>query len=214
MKKQLFYSAIAATSILVASCGGGTETATTDETTPASEAATVETKNWTIDTDQSNVRWEGGTSGVMVYSHFGSIKLKSGSLTTEGDNITGGNFVVDMTTIKPEDNGYNEENTPEKLVGHLSTGDFFLVEQFPTASFTVKSMNGSAITGDLTIRDKTNEETVNIENMEVAADGTMKATGTLVFDRQKYGVAWAHFMKDVLLKDDISLQITLVARAS
>lgn len=210
MKKQLLFSAFALTSLVFASCSNS-ETPTT-ETEAAAPAA--ESKSWAIDTEQSRIKWEGGTSGVMVYSHFGSIKIKEGSLTTEGNNITGGNFVVDMTTIKPEDNGYNEENTPEKLVGHLSTGDFFLVEQFPTASFAVKSMNGNTLTGDLTIRDKTNEETVNLAAVEMNPDGSMKATGTLVFDRQKYGVAWAHFMKDVLLKDDISLEVTLVGKAS
>jgi polyisoprenoid-binding protein YceI len=209
MKKQILFSAIAASTLLLASCGGG-ETAT--ETEATTETAAAETANWTIDTEQSRVKWEGGTSGVMVYSHFGSIKIKEGSLTTEGNNITGGSFTVDMTTIKPEDNGYNQENTPEKLVGHLSTGDFFMVEQFPTASFAVKAGDASSISGDLTIRGKSNPETVNITSFQVNPDGTMSATGTLVFDRQKYDVAWAHFMKDVLLKDEISLEITLVGK--
>jgi len=39
----------------------------------------------------------------------------------------------------------------------------------------------------------------------------MSATGKLVFDRQKYEVKWAHYLKDVVLKDEIDLTFNLVA---
>ena len=32
------------------------------------------------------------------------------------------------------------------------------------------------------------------------------------FDRQKYNVAWVHFMKDVLLADDIALELVVTAK--
>ena len=43
------------------------------------------------------------------------------------------------------------------MVGHLSNGDFFLVEEYPTATFAIKSMADGVITGDLTIRGNTKE---------------------------------------------------------
>ena len=36
-------------------------------------------------------------------------------------------------------------------------------------------------------------------------------TGTLVFDRQKHGVSWKHFVKDYVLSDDITITFTVVA---
>jgi len=42
----------------------------------------------------------------------------------------------------------------------------------------------------------------------------MTANGTLVFDRQKYDVAWEHFLEDTVLSDDITLEITLVAKGA
>lgn len=197
----------------MASCSGSGEHKTTEAETTATTVAAAEKATWTVDPSASRVRWEGGTSGAMVYSHFGSIKVKEGALSTEGNSITGGDIVIDMTTISPEDNGYSAENPKEKLVGHLSTGDFFLVEEFPTATFKVKSVEGSQMKGDLTIRDKTHEETVNLNTVEVSPDGSLiKASGTLAFDRQKYDVKWAHFMKDVILADEIKLDVTLVAK--
>lgn len=208
---SLFFSLIAAGAL--ASCSGSGEQNTTAAETTATTVAAAEKATWTVDPNASRVRWEGGTAGAMVYSHFGVIKVKEGALTSEGNVITAGDIVIDMTTISPEDNGYSAENPKEKLVGHLSTGDFFLVEEFPTASFKVKSVQGSTMTGDLTIRDKTHEETVNLNTVEISPDGSlMKASGTLSFDRQKYDVKWEHFMKDVVLSDQIKLDITLVAK--
>ena len=170
-----------------------------------------EVATYVVDAQASNVRWEGGTSGINVYSHFGNIDIQEGSVMVEGDHITGGSFVIDMTSIDPKDEGYSEDNPPSKLVGHLSTDDFFAIEANPTSSFEITSVNENTLTGNLTVRGITNEETVNVENVTMNEDGTMNATGTLVFDRQKYDVAWVHFMEDVLLKDDIELQISLVA---
>ena len=85
------------------------------------------------------------------------------------------------------------------------------MDQFPTATFTVKSQQGDKLVGDLTIRGKTNEETATITTMETTEQG-MKAEAKLVFNRQKYDVAWVHFMKDMILSDDIQLTITLVGK--
>ncbi|MBI3143206.1 MAG: YceI family protein [Bacteroidetes bacterium] len=213
--KTKFGIALMAAAFVVASCGGNkpaeTATAHDHEDGATHDHATATPETYAVNTESSVVRWEGGTSGVTVYSHWGHIALQSGNLEVTGDKITGGEFVVDMASISPKDDGYNEENTPEKLVGHLATGDFFLVEEHPTASFKITSATDTELKGDLTIRGVTNEETVVLKNATVNPDGTVSAKGKLVFDRQKYGVAWAHFMKDVLLKDNIELQIELVA---
>ena len=44
--------------------------------------------------------------------------------------------------------------------------------------------------------------------MEATPEG-LKAEAKLVFDRQKYDVAWIHFMKDMILSDDIQINISL-----
>ena len=211
MKKTLLFSAVLASAVALTSCGETasteTESTTTENTT---DTAPEEAITYNVETASSNIRWEGGTAGIQVYSHFGSLDIKEGSLTMEGSTITAGEFVVDMTTINPQDSGYSEEHPPSDLVGHLSTGDFFLVDSFPTASFVVKSHNGNQLVGDLTVRGNTNEETIEIESLEVT-DAGVSAKGRLVFNRQDYDVAWEHYMKDVTLSNDIELDITLQA---
>mgnify|MGYP001345873603 CR=1 FL=1 len=214
MKKNILIITAISTTLALASCGGGsTETAETEA--PATEETTeAVAMSWSVDPAQSNIRWEAGTAGANVYGHYGNIKVRKGALTTEGGNITGGSFVVDMNTIEPTDDGYSEENPASKLVAHLSSADFFAVEEHPMANFEITSVEGNNIKGNLTIRGNTNEETIVISDMKMNEDGTMTATGKLVFDRQKYDVAWEHFLEDTVLSDDIELEITLVASAA
>ncbi|MEQ9186515.1 MAG: YceI family protein [Cryomorphaceae bacterium] len=211
MKKNTLIITAITVSAALASCSSDSTNAESTQS-GAPQETNAEVANWTVDADQSSIRWTGGTAGAAVYSHFGDIKVKSGALTTEGKGIKTGAFVVDMTTVTPKDKGYNEENTAAKLVGHLSSADFFNVEAYPESSFNITSVQGNKIMGNLTIRGNTNLETISVSNMTMNEDGSMTATGTLVFDRQKYDVAWEHFLKDTVLSDDITLEITLVAK--
>lgn len=212
MKTRNLFLGAAAVAMIAVSCSGGSDsnTATNETTTEPAAPATV---SWMVDPASSNVRWEGGTAGAQVYSHFGTINIKEGNVTTEGDKIVSGSFVIDMNTINPTDENYSEEHPAADLVGHLTTGDFFLVEEYPTATFVVTSLEGTKVMGDLTIKGQTHQEEVVLENATFSEDGNMmKAVGQLTFDRQKYGVAWAHYLKDVILSDDITLQINLAAK--
>jgi polyisoprenoid-binding protein YceI len=125
--------------------------------------------------------------------------------------ITGGSFTADMTSMTPTDKNYSPEegSTPEKLVGHLSSADFFDIENYPSAKFEIKSVEGNSATGMLTIRGITNEE--KVENIIFSNDGTtVKIMGDLIFDRKKYDVSWDSPVKDRILSNDIELKIELI----
>lgn len=213
MKKVTLLLSAFALSFAVISCGGNAEGENAKDETKADaqkeekERAST-TGTLTADTTKSFVHWKGTMVGV--YSHEGNVKLTKGFLEMDNGEVVGGEFTVDMSSMEPTDENYNPEEgkTPEKLVGHLSSDDFFAVTEYPTATFVVKSADREAktLTGDLTIRGNTHEEQVT--NV-VFNDGS--ATGTLVFDRQKYDVSWKA-MKDVVLEDDIELEINLVAQ--
>jgi len=201
--KKVLLSTFALAALTMVSCGSG-ETENTEETTTV-----VETATYTADPAASVVNWRGEVAGV--YGHEGVINLKSGEVIVTDGQITGGTFTIDMLTIQPTDSAsYNEQNKMEDLVNHLAQDDFFASDRFPTSTFVIKSVNGNTITGDLTVRDKTNEETLNIESIDMTDTG-MNMTGTLVFDRQKYDVKWVHYMKDMVLSDDIAIKFNVVA---
>ena len=201
--KKVLLSTFALAALTMVSCGGG-ETENTEQT-----VAVADTTTYMADPTASMVNWRGEVAGV--YGHEGIINLQKGEVMVSDSQLIGGMFIIDMLTIQPTDSAsYNEENKMEDLVGHLAQDDFFASDRFPTATFVIKSVNGNTITGDLTVRDKTNEETINIESMEMTDTG-MNMVGTLVFDRQKYDVKWVHYMKDMVLSDDIAIKFNVVA---
>lgn len=192
---------------LMLSCGNSTQK--TDDKSKAATEKDLTSKVIDIDRDVSVVNWLGSLVGV--YDHYGLLKFKSGNLVVENGVIKSGSFVVDMTTMAATDDNYDAEkgSTKDKLIGHLSSPDFFSVEEFPEASFVIKSHTDNVIKGALTIRGKVNEE--EVQNVKVEKiDGKLVFTGELIFDRQKYDVAWKHPMKDKVLKDNIELKIKLV----
>jgi polyisoprenoid-binding protein YceI len=203
----------------LAACTGGTNNQeSSDEqseemTTETTADETAEAVMMTVNTENSQVAWEGTMMGM--YSHEGIVKVKEGQLEVAGDEVVGGSFVVDLTTITPTDENYNPEEgkSKDKLVQHLSSDDFFKVEEFPTASFTVTSYDAenNALIGDLTIRGKTNQET--IENVSIDPS-TGNATGTLTFDRTKYDVSFQHPAQEMVLSDEIELEIDLSMEAA
>jgi polyisoprenoid-binding protein YceI len=115
-----------------------------------------------ININNSVVEWTGKKIGG---AHNGEVKIKSAFLELRNGRLIGGEVVMDMKTITNtdlKDEGYNQ-----KLVGHLKSDDFFGVEKYPTASFEIteatKFENGKAsVTGNLTIKDTTEEITINV----------------------------------------------------
>ncbi|MBL4587590.1 MAG: YceI family protein [Flavobacteriales bacterium] len=206
--KNLLLSTVAAGSLFLISCGGSPENtndATADTAVPEPEV--IETVEHTVDLSNSSVSWAGEMMGM--YKHNGTVNISEASLSTAGDKVVGGNFTVDLSTITPLDDNYKadeEGHTKEDLVGHLSSPDFFDVANFGTATFEVtgSSEDGNSISGNLTIRGISNEETVeDVTN----SDGAV--SGTLTFDRTKYDVSFSHPMKEMVLSNDIVLNISL-----
>ncbi|HAW18957.1 MAG TPA: hypothetical protein DCX14_02140 [Flavobacteriales bacterium] len=215
MKKINLFLAVAAAGVMMTSCAGETKhEEETTEATEATEEVVAEVANWTINAEKSTVRWEGSVTGGQVYSHFGSISVKEGTMTSEGETMTAGKVAIDMTTIAPEDEGYSEERPAADLVGHLATADFFDIENNPNATFEFTRMEGMSVFGNLNIRGKSNEEELIIDSMEVNEAGELHIVGHLDFDRQKYDVAWKHYMEDVLLSDNINLQFDITGSKS
>ncbi|MFT6203726.1 MAG: polyisoprenoid-binding protein YceI [Spirosomataceae bacterium] len=202
MKKTfLKITAIAFTIFTVAACNSAE--------TSEDEMAEMEgiTADITADSTASEVIWKGDMLGL--YAHEGTINMQSGNLSIENGMVKSGAFTIDLASIKPTDDGYSEEKTADDLVGHLSSDDFFNVAEYPTATFEVTGSEGSEAMGNLTVRGKTNPETVkNVMVME--ENGNVVVTGELTFDRTKYDVNFKMPVEDKVLSNDITLKIKVV----
>jgi polyisoprenoid-binding protein YceI len=187
--------------LILASCGSGDNAESPAVQEPVAQESVETTYN--VDVAASSVHWKGEMMGM--YSHEGDVKFTSGTVTIKGGAITGGNFVIDMASMSPTDTNFDEEKTPDMLVGHLSSEDFFAVASNPTASFTFNGANS----GDLTVRGMTNPESVTDVVLTESETG-MKATAAMTFDRQNYDVAFAHPMQEMVLSDNVVLTMNIV----
>ena len=176
-------------------------------------AFTVIKKELAIDTDASKIEWVGEK---VTGEHNGVVKIKSGGLEVEGDQITGGNFVIDMTTIDVQD---LSGDTKGKLMGHLRSDDFFSVEKHPTATFKITSVNESKqegathfIAGDLTIKGKTNKITFPATVSMVGSK--INATAKFDLDRTKWDIRYGSGsffdgLGDKMIYDDFKIDLLL-----
>ena len=188
--------------LFISSCGN-TEINKQDAPSEVQEVDSV-LKSLNINTSTSSVEWKGVMVGI--YSHNGFVSIKEGNLVWQGNSITGGSITIDMETMTQSDSLYKTEEN--KLVAHLESPDFFDVANFPTATFEITSSEKSTNTvyGNLTVRGITDSEVVE----DVIFDVEKKsATGTLKFDRQKYGVAYKGSKKDMLVGDEVEMTISL-----
>ncbi|MBS1961119.1 MAG: YceI family protein [Bdellovibrionales bacterium] len=171
-----------------------------------------------IDPAASVLKWEGKK---VTGQHNGQIKLKSGSLVMSGKELKGGEFVVDMTSISDEDLKDAEYN--KKLITHLSSEDFFNVAKYPTAVLKIKSVKSVEgftgptfeVTGDLTIKDKTNE--VKFPAMVKTADGKTTATANITIDRTKWDIKYGSGkfftgLGDKVIYDDFKFDVALASK--
>lgn len=211
---------ILALAFLLAACGAAPEGEqveaqdAVETTTPAVATTTV-----VVDTDASIINWVGAK--FTGDQHTGTINISKGQLMTEGSNLVGGNFVIDMNTIAVKDE--IPEETKAKLVGHLSTGDFFEVEKFGNATFEITSVEAvegnpeatHKITGNLTMKDISKSITIPAM-VAITESGVSAKTPQFVIDRTQWGVVYnstsAGALKNKAIKDEIALQITLATK--
>lgn len=189
--------------------GGGTEKNSEESSVPSEPASTEEVVERSVNLEGSTVSWAGTMLGM--YTHTGTVGIKKANISTQGNKVVDGTFEVDMKDIETTDDNYNvaDEKTPEKLIGHLSSDDFFSVESHPTATFEITAVEGNEVTGNLTIRGNTNVETIK-DVVVTEMNDKMEIAGTLTFDRQKYDVAFKHPAQEMVISDDIELDIKLI----
>ncbi len=211
MKKLIFLSLIGST--LIISCkkdkpltSETTEVTTTSEGTP-----------YTVDLSNSKIEWK----GYKIFksestSNFGTMKFQSGDLTIKDGKLESGKFVADINSLENENLKDNAEQK-KNLEDHLKSGDFFEVEKFPTASYEITKVNhldsgdySSQLEGNLTIKGITKPVSFKA-NVSVNNGVASISTEPTDINREDFGVKFSIPAKNGVLKDDVTLQISIKA---
>ncbi len=203
---------------LFVACGpSGTEVESSDAV--AADATTPVTATFTVDTTSSEVMWAG--SKKIGGGHEGVIPIENGTLTTNGEELVGGTFVLDITRLENRD---LDGEGKGKLEGHLKSADFFDVDNHPTATFEITGVSpvdgeeefNHNITGNLTLKGTSRSITVPA-NVTMDGDRITATTPDFVIDRTEWGMQYgsgsiAGIAQDNIINDEVGLNLTLVAQ--
>ena len=167
------------------------------------------------DADATQIKWNGKK---IVGEHYGTISLKEGWLLLDGKAIKGGEFVVDMTTIKDED--IKDEKTRGMLEGHLKSDDFFGVEKNPLSKFVITESkpakdNTMTVKGNLTIKGQTHP--VEFTTSSVESSVSIIYNAVIIIDRTLYDIRYGSGkffsnLGDKAIDDLFTLNIKLVLK--
>lgn len=189
--------------------------------TDKEKAAAATGKTFMIDTSDSRVRFNGRGVGK---NHPGTFKVSSGTVAIAGNQITGGEFTIDIRSMDMEETG---KPIKEKLRPHLMSGDFFDADKFGTAKFVITGVTPYQSSGrDTSIIDGANfnvsgnltlkEDTKNITfPAKIDLDGNMlKAKSNFNIDRTQWRMNYGNdkTLGDKFISETVNIQLDLVAR--
>lgn len=215
--KNLVFAVVAIVAFAACKQSPKTSEAAGSVATAAPTAAT-----YVVDAAASTLGWKG--SKVVMGSHNGTLAISEGLLAFENDALKSGSFTIDMKTITVLDG----EKDKAKLVGHLSSPDFFAVDSFPTAKFEITRAeklanadangNNYSISGNLTLRGITRE--ITFPAKITVEENSITAVAATEINRLEWNVMWGNendkgareFLKENFLGNMIGININLVAK--
>lgn len=167
-------------------------------------------KSYVLDIEKSKIIWT-GEYAFSFSEHTGTVNFKQGVLATVDGNISGGTFVIDMTSITNPD--HLEGNGP---VDHLKDPDFFNVAKFPEASIVFTSVKYSANSdGHHVIADLTIKGITKSVKFWATADESENAVYTkFKIDRTLWGISYNNKLKEHAIADGIGFEVSLVFKAN
>lgn len=159
-----------------------------------------------VSVEKSSIIW---TGHKVTGQHEGTINLKNGFLSFDNDQLVGGEFTMDMTSLDVTD---LEGEWKNKLVGHLKSEDFFNTTNHSTAQLVFTKVSGKkgkyTVTADLTIKNIKHAVNFDLTINENTAKADLK------IDRTKYDIKYksASFfenLKDKAISDEFDLNVNL-----
>ena len=162
-----------------------------------------------INKSASSIGW---LAKKVTGEHNGTVGISAGALNVDGNKLVGGNFTIDLKSIKDLD--ITDANYNQKFIGHISSGDFFEVEKFPTATFVITKVAGNQVTGNLTVNGITKSITFPAEI--AVKGGKVTAKANITIDRTDFNIRYGskkffESIGDKAIYDDFALTVSLVS---
>ncbi|HEX6333961.1 MAG TPA: YceI family protein [Flavisolibacter sp.] len=194
-----------------------------DKATITAEQRASEAKGtrFTVDTAASRIRFTGHGVGK---NHPGTFRLSGGNVSVAGNDITAGDFIINIQSLELEQKG---EMFDKKLRPHLMSGDFFDANKFRTARFEITgvqpyrpsekdtSIVGGAnylVSGNFTLRDVT--KNITFPARIDLDDNTLRAKGNFDIDRTEWKMNYGNdkTLGDKFISEKVNIELDLQAR--
>jgi polyisoprenoid-binding protein YceI len=184
------------------------------------KAAQASGQTYLVDTSASRIHFVGNGVGK---NHPGNFHLTSGTVAVANNQITGGEFVINIKSLDLEQ---KDAMLQKKLAPHLMSGDFFDADKFGSARFVITQVTpyqGSGadtsivkganfnVSGNLTIK----EDTKNITfPAKIDLDGnTLKAKSNFNIDRTQWRMNYGNdkTLGDKFISETVNIRLDLQA---
>lgn len=160
-----------------------------------------------VNTKKSSIKWIGEK---VTGSHEGDISIKTANLIFDNDVLTGGEVIIDMSTINCTDLSGPYK---KKLEEHLNSEDFFNISDYPISKLKITKCtkvenNKYNVVADLTIKQITKSvefETELLNNI---------ATAKLNIDRTKFDIKYSsgsffQNLGDKMIYDNFNITVSI-----
>jgi len=164
--------------------------------------ATATKTTWAIDNAHSEITFK--VRHMMIASVTGKFEKFTAGAETYGDNLDEATLTFSAETASVNTNAADRDT-------HLRSADFFDAENYPTMSFESTSVSNDKVTGKLTIKDVTNEVSLDLDNGGVGKDpwGNTRIGFTLSgkINRKDWGLNWNAAVETggVLVSEEVSI---------
>jgi polyisoprenoid-binding protein YceI len=172
---------------------------------------------YAVDKNQSKLTWIGRK---VTGEHTGNIQLSEGKLITDGKVFKAGSFRIDMASLTNTD--VNDEESRQKLLGHLKSDDFFATHKHAHATFVTTRVTPLGnekyqVKGNLTIKGIT--KPISFPASVKVAGNEASAQAKIVVDRTKYDIKYGSGsffdnLGDKAIDNEFELNVNLVAKTS
>lgn len=218
MKKLLLSATVL--SIIITSC---TQAPDSDKAKATDEQTVAAATGDTLKFEAGSVVKFIGTKPIG--QHNGSFDVKEGFVVVNNNALTGGKLVLDLATMKILD---ADTTGSYKLIGHLSSPDFFDVAVHPTANFeitsvaplTVDSTNkdvklkdaNSTVQGNLTLKGVT--KNISFPAKIIVNGNTVNAVADFNIDRTQWGLAYGNdkSLGDKFIRPEVNISFNVTAK--
>ena len=214
--RLLLLSAVAAVSLAACQSAPAADKATTGA---SQQVATTAGQQLSIDTTASVVTWIGTKP---VGQHEGIFQLNDGVLTVENGELKGGRFTINVASLNNKD---LEGEWKTKLENHLKSADFFDVEKYPTATFTITGVKpfdaqtqtsllpGAThiVSANLQLKDST--KNISFPAQITTGNNAVAAKANFNIDRTQWGMSYGNdqSLKDNFIRPEVNIQLDIKA---